>query len=138
VALSGRNDNANIHESSKIFYECTSTDTPRSGGEDRQTLVGRRGILQGIHLGSSRHLPKITVYREEPGTWHVVLPAKPANAGQLSEADLEKVAGGIVIVPISAIVGALVTAAGVSAVSESAPCLSYRTWVVRAGTMRNS
>jgi hypothetical protein len=40
-------------------------------------------------------LPKILVHEEEPGSWYIVLPAKPANAGQLSEAELEKVAGGV-------------------------------------------
>jgi hypothetical protein len=39
-------------------------------------------------------LPKIVVHEEGPGTWHIVLPAKPANAKELSEEDLEKVAGG--------------------------------------------
>jgi hypothetical protein len=40
-------------------------------------------------------LPKIVVHDEKPGTWHIVLPAKPANATELSEEDLEKVAGGV-------------------------------------------
>jgi hypothetical protein len=39
-------------------------------------------------------LPKILVHAEEPGSWHIVLPAKPADASELSEEDLEKVAGG--------------------------------------------
>jgi hypothetical protein len=40
-------------------------------------------------------LPKILVHEEEPGSWHIVLPAKPADASELSEEDLEKVAGGV-------------------------------------------
>jgi hypothetical protein len=39
-------------------------------------------------------LPKITVHLEEPGSWHIVLPQKPVNATELSEHDLEEVAGG--------------------------------------------
>jgi hypothetical protein len=39
-------------------------------------------------------LPNIVVHEEPAGSWHIVLPAKPANAGELSEEDLEKVAGG--------------------------------------------
>jgi hypothetical protein len=39
-------------------------------------------------------LPKIVAHDEKPGTWHIVLPAKPTNAKELSEQDLEKVAGG--------------------------------------------
>jgi hypothetical protein len=40
-------------------------------------------------------LPKIVVHEETAGTWHIVIPAKPANAKELSEADLERVAGGV-------------------------------------------
>jgi hypothetical protein len=39
-------------------------------------------------------LPRISVHREEPGSWHIVLPARPANAAELTEVDLERVAGG--------------------------------------------
>jgi hypothetical protein len=39
-------------------------------------------------------LPKIAVHQEEPGSWHIVLPAKPVSARDLSEAELESVAGG--------------------------------------------
>jgi hypothetical protein len=39
-------------------------------------------------------LPKIVVHEEAPGSWHIVLPPKPADANELSEEDLEKVAGG--------------------------------------------
>jgi hypothetical protein len=39
-------------------------------------------------------LPQISVHQEEPGSWHIVLAGKPPNANELSEADLEKVAGG--------------------------------------------
>ncbi len=39
-------------------------------------------------------LPKVSVYEEEPGSWHIVITAKPAKLGELSEQELEKVAGG--------------------------------------------
>jgi hypothetical protein len=39
-------------------------------------------------------LPNIFVHQEALGSWHIVLPAKPSNTNELSEADLEKVAGG--------------------------------------------
>jgi hypothetical protein len=39
-------------------------------------------------------LPKIVVHEEESGSWHIVLPGKPAGAQELSDEDLEKVAGG--------------------------------------------
>jgi hypothetical protein len=40
-------------------------------------------------------LPKIVIHQEPAGSWHIVIPAKPAFANELSEQDLEKVAGGI-------------------------------------------
>jgi hypothetical protein len=39
-------------------------------------------------------LPEICVHPEGPGCWDIVLPGKPANAKELSEKDLERVAGG--------------------------------------------
>jgi hypothetical protein len=41
------------------------------------------------------NIPKIVVHQESPGSWHIVIPSRPANANQLSEADLERVAGGV-------------------------------------------
>ena len=40
------------------------------------------------------NLPNIVVHEEPAGSWHIVLPAKPADAGELSEEQLEKVAAG--------------------------------------------
>jgi hypothetical protein len=37
-------------------------------------------------------LPRIVVHKESAGSWHIVLPAKPGNIGELSERDLERVA----------------------------------------------
>jgi hypothetical protein len=48
------------------------------------------------HLGvPADQLPDVVVHEEPPGAWHVVLPARPTNAGELSDAELEQVAGGI-------------------------------------------
>jgi hypothetical protein len=38
-------------------------------------------------------LPKIIVHEEPAGTWYIVLPPQPANASELSERELESVAG---------------------------------------------
>jgi hypothetical protein len=47
------------------------------------------------HLGvPAAALPKIVVHEEQPGSWHIVLPVKPANSVELSERDLEQLAGG--------------------------------------------
>jgi hypothetical protein len=40
-------------------------------------------------------LPRIVIHQEETGSWHIVLPAKPSITGELSEEELERVAGGV-------------------------------------------
>ena len=50
-------------------------------------------FVKHLHVPAAS-LPKIVVHEETTGSWHIVLPAKPANTGELSEADLENVAGG--------------------------------------------
>jgi hypothetical protein len=54
-------------------------------------------------------LPKIAVHQEEPGSWHIVLPQAPTNARELSEEELERVAGGFT--PIAPTISILATAA---------------------------
>lgn len=39
-------------------------------------------------------LPKISVHQETAKSWHIVIPEKPANADELSERELEQIAGG--------------------------------------------
>jgi hypothetical protein len=65
-------------------------------------------------------LPKIVVHEETPGSWHIVLPPKPADANELSEEDLEKVAGGttpIVSTVVTIISASVAGSAGVTLVS---------------------
>jgi hypothetical protein len=38
-------------------------------------------------------LPKIVIHEERAGSWHIVLPSQPLNADELSEQDMERVAG---------------------------------------------
>lgn len=65
-------------------------------------------------------LPKIVVHEETPGSWHIVLPAKPNNLQELSEQDLVKVAGGATpTIIVSAEIITLTLSASV-AVSEGA------------------
>jgi hypothetical protein len=67
-------------------------------------------------------LPKIVIHEEPAGSWHIVLPAKPTNSGELSEADLEKVAGGITptaAAVASAVLSATFTVAGSVGVIQS-------------------
>jgi hypothetical protein len=66
---------------------------------------------------SAASLPKIVVLEEPAGSWHIVLPSRPANADELSERDLEKVAGGapsIVVQTLIASASAVITSGAAS------------------------
>jgi hypothetical protein len=39
-------------------------------------------------------LPKVFVHLEKPGSWHIVLPVKPASQAEFSERELEMVVAG--------------------------------------------
>jgi hypothetical protein len=74
-------------------------------------------------------LPRIVVHEETPGSWHIVLPHIPANTSELSEQDLEKVAGGftptLVVVSITAAsIGASIS----TSISASAMVSVDRGW----------
>ncbi len=66
--------------------------------------------------------PKIIVHQEEPGSWHLVLPEKPANAAELSASDLEKISGGstpgCVALSVTAIISGASFISGVVSVTE--------------------
>jgi len=85
------------------------------------------------YLGAERSgLPKIVVHEESPGSWHLVLPAKPAGAGELSDDELEQVAGGIT--PITTVALTLLIASGAisgtvtAGVTVSAAVTSKKGW----------
>jgi hypothetical protein len=65
-------------------------------------------------------LSKIVIHEEASGSWHIVVPARPVNTNELSDAELEKVAGGMTPVFQSMIVSAVVSGV-VSIGSVSAP-----------------
>jgi hypothetical protein len=73
-------------------------------------------------------LPKIVVHEETPGSWHIVLPAKPGNANELSEQELEKVAGGVTpTIVVSTVSTAMITAIG-SAMTTIAVSIGEGGW----------
>ena len=74
-------------------------------------------------------LPRIVVHEETPGSWHIVLPHKPANTSELSEQDLEKVAGGFTPTLVVVSITAASVGAGIStAISASAMVSVDRGW----------
>ena len=73
-------------------------------------------------------LPRIVVHEEPPGSWHIVLPAKPDNVGELSEADLEKVAGGISPTVFVVASAAVATIASVAVSGASAGVTIKKGW----------
>lgn len=64
-------------------------------------------------------VPEVVVHEEPPGSWHIVIPARPANTTELSDQDLEKLAGGVTPTVIGVTVAAL-TLAAVSGVASFA------------------
>lgn len=61
-------------------------------------------------------VPKIVVHEEQAGTWHIVIPARPEKADELSDEDLEKIAGGTdVFVTVTFLVVTAATGASLSA-----------------------
>lgn len=65
-------------------------------------------------------LPKIYIHQEQPGSWHIVLPAKPVNTAELSEEELEKISGGTTPACVSVVTivsTVVVSTASVSSVS---------------------
>jgi hypothetical protein len=75
------------------------------------------------YLGASAaSLPRISVHHEAAGSWHIVLPAKPANPDELSEADLERVAGGGGLAKVISNVS--ISVLGVVSLSMTAPSVA--------------
>lgn len=71
---------------------------------------------------SADKLPRLVVHDEKPGEWHIVVPAKPAQAGELSDDELEKVAGGtdvFVTVSLTVVISTAVTSAVASAAESN-------------------
>ncbi|MGE4068056.1 MAG: nitrile hydratase, partial [Vicinamibacterales bacterium] len=75
------------------------------------------------------HVPPITVHDEAPGTWHIVIPARPAAAGELSDEELEKVAGGTDI--SVTVVTMLSVAAGLSMIFAPAASMAVSVTIAR-------
>jgi len=94
----------------KIVKRCWENDA------FRQEFVSDPAACFTKYLNAPKaQLPKIVVHEEQPGSWHIVLPAKPAKTGELSDEELEKVAGGTDVVMATLVVALSATAASASA-----------------------
>lgn len=69
-------------------------------------------------------LPKIVIHEEPAGSWHIVLPPKPAGGGELSDDELEQIAGGVTsLACVSLVVSVGSLSVTISAqVTEGADC----------------
>ncbi len=124
--MTGTSQALNRHDlEAKIVKRCWEDDTFRK--EFTADPAGAFSKYLGVSKSS---LPKISVVQEVPGSWSIVLPAKPANAGELSEADLENVAGGITSLAVSVIltVATAVSATVSGGVSASATITIDEGW----------
>jgi hypothetical protein len=101
------NDNTNIHESRKIFMNTHAHRLTRHDPEGRivqrnwederfcsELAADPAGAYSNYLQASADGPPKIVVREKTAGTPHIVLPARAASAAALSDADLERVAGG--------------------------------------------
>ena len=74
--------------------------------------------------------PAIVIHEESGRDWHIVIPAKPRQTGELSDADLERVAGGtdpifsLTVVSVSVSVS-LVTAPVIATVASGTLLTAY-------------
>jgi hypothetical protein len=86
----------------------------------RQVISDPKGMLER-HTGQKLPAPiKIFIYEEDANTLHFSIPPAPSNLSELSDDDLERVAGGTefvvgVIAGTAALVGALASAASAGA-----------------------
>jgi hypothetical protein len=78
----------------------------------REFIADPKGVFVKYLQVPASSLPQIVVHQEAPGSWHIVLLARPADANELSEEDLEKVAGGT----LPSFILTLASATGISAV----------------------
>ena len=77
----------------------------------KQVISDPKGMLER-HTGQK--LPaqiKIFIHEEDANTLHFYLPPAPSNVSELSDEELERVAGGTDVIGIGALVGIAATAA---------------------------
>jgi hypothetical protein len=87
----------------------------------RQLISDPDGTFARYFQAQKTSVPRMTIHQEEPGSWHIVLPAKPLSPVELSDADLVKVAGGATPMAPTLFLATLVVSGVVSGSAVSAP-----------------
>jgi hypothetical protein len=70
-------------------------------------------------------LPRIMVHEEPAGSWHIVIPSKRASGNEISEQDLEGIAGGSVFKENLVRTAVTVLLSGVLTVGSAAASAKY-------------
>ena len=88
----------------------------------RRELLADPAAFFAKHTGLPvEQAPAIVVHEESGSDWHIVIPPKPAQADELSDEDLERVAGGTVdVVVVTILASAMATVATAGAASIGA------------------
>jgi hypothetical protein len=74
----------------KIVKRCWENEAFR-----KELIANPAGAFAKYLKIPAANLPKIVIYEEPAGSWHIVVPSRPADADELSDQDLERVAGGL-------------------------------------------
>jgi hypothetical protein len=136
------NDNT---KHSRVMENFMNTEAHRMTRQDLETKIVQRSLEDdgfrneliadpagafGKYLQvPADRLPQIVLHEETAGTWHIVLPAKTASA--LSDADLERVAGGGT--PTVSVVVVASAAAGGAAAGGVTPTLAATAVLIGGG-----
>jgi hypothetical protein len=95
----------------------------RQDEEFRREFIGSPADAVARYLETpASSLPKIMAHEELAGSWHIVLPQKPMNPSELSERDLESIAGGNT--PTFAAIAAVTAVSGLGAATISASVIA--------------
>jgi Nitrile hydratase, alpha chain len=95
----------------------------------KQVITDPKGMLER-HTGQK--LPpqvRIVIHEEDANTLHFSIPLAPSNLTELSDDDLERVAGGtdLVVTAVTAVLGAVASAA-TAATASAAVATATKTW----------
>jgi len=94
----------------------------------KNILEDPKGMLEAQLGGKLPADVKIYVHEESPDTLHFSIPIAPSNVSELSDGDLQKVAGGTDIIITASITAFIVSGAGMFAASAAGVTKGTGTW----------